>query len=237
MLVEQAVFTSARTKRHQGYQIVARSADVPDEVADFLAKWGPTHGSLHSRDVTAESLNYVPINHDWVAASRTLHGGPEYSARGALQVVTQFLILRRRQLAGFHNNAVTLIRTAQILGHLWLNSGNLTGPTLPTITLPATAPGHLLQAEGIPAKAELVGRALAAMRGNRLALIGAENPTATVEALVRQTDAGQRLDLSFTTGLVPSQHRQFRVHMLPEMDAAMHDRLAHQGIRFIAATV
>ena len=236
MLLEQAIFTSARTKRHQGYQLVARSASLADGLADFLAKWGPTHGSLLSNNVRSESINFTSIDRDWVALSRTLYGGPEYSARGALQVVTRFLVARRSQLIGYDSNPIALVRTAKLLGQLWLNP-SLKSPTLPAVDLPECVPQHLLAASGKVPSEKLVNRSLEAVRGERLAVVGAEDPVTTMDYIIRRTPRDERLEISFTTGLVPSQHRQFRIHMLQELDAAMHDRLSHQGIRFLAASV
>ena len=236
MLVEQAVFTSARTQRHQGYQLVARSPSLLDGLADFLAKWGPTHGSLLSDNVRAESINFTSIDRDWLALSRTLYGGPEYSARGALQIVTRFLIVRRIQLIGYDNNPIALMRTAKLMGQLWLTP-SIKSKNLPVVDLPECVPTHLLADSTTVLNDTFVNRSIEAVRGQRLAIVGAANPISTMDQIVRRTPRDERLELSFTTGLVPSQHRQFRIHILHELDAAMHDRLSHQGIRFLAATV
>ncbi len=236
MLVEQAIFTSARTRRHHGYQVVARSPGVDERLEQFLACWGPTHGSLTSRDVDAESLNYSPIDRDWVALSRTLYGGPEYSGRGALQVVTRFLLLRRSQLEGYQNHPVVLARTARILGHLWL--GKSTGPKIPEVQIPERAPQAALE-NSASGKLDplLMQRALKVLRAERLALVGELDPLTTMARLIEETPPERRLELSFSTGLWPSQHRRFRVHLLPQLDTDLHARLTQQGIRFVATAV
>jgi hypothetical protein len=43
--IEQAIYTSAVTKRGAGYQIVAQSPGLHDEDARELAVWCPSHDS------------------------------------------------------------------------------------------------------------------------------------------------------------------------------------------------
>lgn len=236
MLVEQAIFTSARTQRHQGYQLVARSPGVNEELVQFLSRWGPSHGALAGGDVDATSLNYIPADPDWAIISRTLHGGPEYSGRGALQVVTLILVLKRKQLAGYKDNPVTLARTAKLLGHLWLRDSF--SEKLPTIVLPDRAPEAVV-AQPAPCQADydLIERSVLLAPSERLAVIGAQDPELIAERVIAGLPLDKRRDLSFATGLVPSQHRRFRVHMFPELDTALHGRLSQQGIRFVASQV
>ena len=46
MRLEQAIFTSVRSERLDGYQLAARSSGVTDELAKELTGWGPAHDSL-----------------------------------------------------------------------------------------------------------------------------------------------------------------------------------------------
>ena len=59
--IEQAVFTSARTDRGLGYQIVATSPGVAEAVRRELAIWGPSHDSLLETGGDAVSFNFFPL--------------------------------------------------------------------------------------------------------------------------------------------------------------------------------
>ncbi len=76
MHVEQAIFTSVRSRKSQGYHLVAQSPGLTDEMGRALTKWGPSHASLLVESPNAESLNFHSIDDDWCAVSRTTHGGP-----------------------------------------------------------------------------------------------------------------------------------------------------------------
>ena len=233
MLVEQAIFTSARTAAQQGYQLVARSPGLPEGVARFLARWGPSHGALQSDEVHTASLNYLPIDAEWVACSRTVYGGPEYSGRGALQTVTFILLLRRPQLAGYDYHPLALLRTAQLLGHLWLSPPE--HADLPAVELPNHLPAAARhQAAPSAARQTILEQSQRILMRERLAWIGFADAPILLEELIDRLPEQQRLDLSFTTGLQLSQHRRFRLHVMPKPDVATYGRLSSQGIRFLA---
>ena len=56
MLIEQAVFTSARTDRAEGYQLVARSPGVVEEDAREISVWCPSHDSLFEDGADADAI-------------------------------------------------------------------------------------------------------------------------------------------------------------------------------------
>ena len=229
MQVEQAVFTSARTNRMCGYHVVARSAGIGEEIAGRLFAWGPTQASLADPDWDASSLNFFPLIDPWFAVGRTVYGGPEYSNRGGRQVVTVTLVLSRQQLAGYDNNPLTLARTARALGHLRLLAA--IPERLPTVDLPDCSPSY---PEPTPRPQRVpnpfVESILERLRsGGRAAVIGLPQPLAVLEEVFLRTSLRERLALSFTTGLKPSQHRPFRLHLLPD-DEAIRRQLATLGL-------
>ena len=147
MQVEQAIFTSLRSRKSQGYHLVAQSSGLDDQLARRLCTWGPSHASLMNDHPDAESLNFHPLTDDWFAVSRTVYGGPEYSGRGGLQVFTQFLLLRREQLARYENHPLLVVQTAQLLGNLRLVSNIL--HHLPPVELPERPLAHFLDGNSV----------------------------------------------------------------------------------------
>jgi hypothetical protein len=229
--VEQAVFTSIRTKKAQGYHLVAVSAGVDEALARSLSVWGPSHASLLSSETDAESLNFHPIAPDWYAISRTVHGGPEYSGRGGLEVFTNFLLVHTQQLQGYQNDPLRFARTAQALGYLRFQpvKGN---ETLPTVDMP----DHAIREVACPPDEPSVPlhnilRIL--RRQQRVAVLGLDNPLPTLALIIKETPEQDRLGVSFCTGLRPSVDRDFRVHFAQQPDTLLHSQLASQGIDFV----
>ena len=229
MRAEQAIFTSIRSSTRQGYHLAARSPGVGGHLGQQLYQWGPSHGSLLDDKITASSLNSFQLSSDWIVVSRTVYGAPEYSGRGALQVVTLILAVRRSQLSAFDDNPVSLARTALTLGYLRLPAS--VPETLPQITLPdrallaaSAATRHSLDDSILDRSLRLLGQ------GQRIALVGADDPVGTMAHLIRRIPAKIRAETSFTTGLRPSRQRPFRVHIVPRIDADIQRRLAAQGI-------
>ena len=103
MLVEQAIFTSARTERLDGYQVVAASRGVTVEESRSLAQWCPAHDSLIEPSSATSSVNFHPLV-DRFCVSRTSLAGAEYSGRGGGRVLTHCFILAPDLLRKFSNN-------------------------------------------------------------------------------------------------------------------------------------
>lgn len=229
MQVEQAIFTSADGGSMKGYQLVSRSAGVDPPLAQQLCRWAPSHASLWNAAVETWSLNYFPAGEDWVAITRTLYGGPEYSNRGGMRVVTAILAVRRQQLSSYQNNPFALARTALALGHLRL----VIEPAerLPAVVLPdypVLPPYH--GAQPVAGGGRLAEIRDLLLDGRRVAVADAGDPVAALAGLIDLVPPDRRLELSFTTGLRPSAQRAFRLHFLPPPDAATRRSLESQGI-------
>ncbi len=231
MQVEQAVFTSVRTKRSQGYHLVAMSPGIDEQLARSLSIWGPSHASLMSDDPTAHSFNFHPVVDSWYAVSRTVHGGPEYSRRGGLQVFTHFLLVQKRQFESYDYNPLCLARTAQSLGCLRLIS--LRFDQLPAVDLPERTllpPPRLKHEASVP-----LGDILRILRlKQRIAILGPENPLPVMGRILQDIPRDERLAISFSTGLRPSVDRSFRVLFAQRADSALHGQLAAQGIDYVS---
>lgn len=230
MLVEQAIFTSVRSRRAQGYHVVAASAGVDERVLQALTTWGPSHASLLSREPDAESWNFHPLPDDWYGISRTTHGGSEYSGRGGLQVFTHFLLLRADQLERYDFDSLQFARTAHALGYLRLKA------KVPELLNALDLPDHPLTIPTYSSDAPPLGfdEILRTLRfQNRLVVLGQADPLPLLMLLLRETKPADRLHLSFCTGLRPSVHRSFQLHFATEADAALYSQIAQQGLDFV----
>jgi hypothetical protein len=236
MRVEQAVFTSLRGCRLQGYHLAARSAGIDERLAAELTQWGPSHDSLVDPRVDAASLNFHPLSDGRFVLSRSVRGGPEYSGRGGLQVVTGMLVLRAEQLRAFDGDALVLARIARSAGLLRYVAN--VPESLPPAELPeatthrwrAAPPANSRDLEVVTRAAQLLDS------GERVALCGAADPETVVARLTARLSSEARGRLSFTTGLAPSLHRSFHLHFLPATDGKAHaDRLLSYGIRCLSA--
>lgn len=234
MQVEQAFFTSEPTGQVQGYHLVGRSPGITSEAAKSLVRWGPSHGSLWSTDAESSSINYHPLDDTFVAVSRTMYGGPEYSGRGGLQLVTRSLVLRREQFRGYENHPLALAKLALCLGHLRLETD--LSRQLPLVDLPShptlelgVAPPQVGTRQGV----ESVRRTL--VTGGRATLVYADNPELIVHYMLGSLSVHQRLDLSFSTNLKPARPRPFRFQFMPNFDLGLSRKLSSEGISVITA--
>ena len=118
MQVEQAIFTSCRTPRMDGYQLVAASRGITNEQADELSAWGPAHDSLLRTDARGGSINFHLL-HDGVACvSKSLPAGAEYSGRSGPKVYTICLLVTPDLFARFANQPFRILDAAAAGGHL-----------------------------------------------------------------------------------------------------------------------
>jgi hypothetical protein len=233
MLVEQAIFTSLRSRRSHGYHLVASSPGLDPTLERQLCTWGPSHASLLDDRPNAESLNFHPLADDWYAVSRTVYGGPEYSGRGGLQVFTHFLLLRSQQLSGYDNNLVVFARTARLLGNLRLLA------SIPSRLRPVELPECPIKGCGsqLDRRVHLRDDVVRQLRlQHRIAVLGLTDPFPALAQIIRDLSTEDRLELSFTTGLKPSVHRSFRLHFVDAVDANLHAQLSQQGIDLVTAT-
>jgi len=233
--VDQAIFTSVQSGRVQGYQLAARSDGIDDRLAQMLTQWGPSHGALSSTNPAAESLNFHPLDDDRFALSRTIYGGPEYSRRGGLQLMTRYALLDRRYLEQFAGNAMALMRLARTEGHFsFVTRFEL---RLPPLNLPDFTPSVLWSSTQRPGQGaiadEVVGRL---SHGERIALTHCLQPPLLLQQIVLRLKPPQRLELSFTTGLKPTAHRPFRLHFLPGDSAELRRSAAALGLTCLSAS-
>ena len=230
MQIEQAIFTSARTARAVGYQVVAASSGIGPADLEEIAVWSPSHDSLVERGPSAASTNFWRLTSGNYCVSRTTTSGGEYSGRVGPRVYTQCLIPSIDVLSKFANNPFALLRAAMVQGALevyddpprQLEPIKLAGRAA---AVDQTALAEVLGELGPRALAALVDTAL---KQNRVAVVSHHARPALIAALLNCLPVECRLEFSFSTGLELSPRRPFRVVCQPD-DPAVVRRIQRLG--------
>lgn len=227
--IEQAVFTSARSRQRDGYHLVATSPGVTREDAHELATWGPTHDSLCDHCPASGSINFHRLPSGNCCVSRTVASGSEYSNRGSRRIYTQCLVVPPGVMARFANNPFRLIEAASASGRLdvfddvppQLESFRLVGRASP---FDGESLRWLASEIGPRSAAALVQ---AAMSTHVLGILGASSSERLFSALITLFPPSCRSEFSLSTGLRYSPRRPFRVIAL-EDDAGLVRRLGQR---------
>ena len=228
--VEQAVFTSARTARSFGYQVVATSPGVCEADARELAVWGPSHDSLLELGPDAASVNFHPLPSGAYGVSRTTAAGWEYSGRGGHRVYTQCLIVPPEVLWRFANNPFALMRAATAGGLLEVH--DRVPEQLPSLQIAGKAApvdqDLLARLAANPGPEPLATLVQAALDSVCLAVAGPPAAAELIAGLMACLPPECRPELSFSTGLKFTSRRPFRVVALSG-DQAQQRWVAHHG--------
>lgn len=215
--IEQALFTSAETKRASGYHLVAASPGVTGPDARALSAWGPSEDALLDQRAGSQSINFHPLPSGCRCISRTTVAGTEYSGRGSRRLVTQCLIVAPGVLARFANNPFALLRAAISGGQMPLDEGP--APDLQPFCLV----GHAAAVETTlllrlclnPGPAWMAALVRAALELEQFAIANGPPAERLIAGLFSCLPRGQRPEASFSTGLRFSVRRPFRVVTLP----------------------
>ncbi len=244
MHVEQAIFASSARGPVKGYQLVAASEGINRELAREIHRWSPTQ--LVSDDPHQWTVNYFPLDTQWVAVGRTVLGGPEYSNRGGLEVVTRIAVLSNQQFFQYDYDASAVCSTALALGALRLPS-ELPNRVLPLVQLPdkpfvSAAVGR----DSITPNSDSdhfgehdfdsawISQAVSLLRHHKpVAIIGACNPRDAAAKLIASMSPPDRPGVSFTTGLPPAMDRPFQLHFLPELTHAFSRALEQADVHVL----
>lgn len=223
--VEQAIFASSDRGSMKGYQLVAKSPGIDRACAQELCRWAPTQ--LQADDDAHWTINYFPLSDQAVAVTRTTLGGPEYSSRGGIDVVTMILVLENEQFACYGSNPIALAKTAMAMGWLRLPT-DMSRQHLEPIELPGRP---VIERTDDSQEDELLDELTGLVeQAGRVAVIGSSDPVAVVGSLIPRLSIAARREFSFTTGLSPAVRRPFRAHFLPAADQAMQRTLDSQNI-------
>jgi len=210
--IEQAIFTSAQTKRGDGYQIVASSDGMDDEDARALATWCPSHDAMLDERRVPSSVNFHPLPSGAYGVSRTDAVGVEYSGRGGRRIHTHCLVVRPPVMRRFGNNPCVLLQAAVAGGAL--DPADDCPRQLKAIRLPGRARTidralltYLTRDVGAAAIGYLVHKAMTAPV---LGFVSDRRTEKLIAGLVCCFPIECRTDFSFSTGLRHSPRRPFR---------------------------
>ncbi|MCA9138379.1 MAG: hypothetical protein KDB00_16525 [Planctomycetales bacterium] len=244
MQVEQITYGSLNRSRMKGYQIIGKSPGIDGTTASSFCKWAPSHNSLEvGSDQAAQDawgLSFFPLSDYHYAIARSVHGGPEYSGRGGLAVVTAALVMNRKQLGAYEFHGVDIARTAIALGNLILKLDQ--DETLPPVTL-TVRPLSMSQPKSdftdstkplLPGHAVnwIARETVSLLRDNRkVMIVGKSDPLPILTLLLDQLTPRERAETSFACGLKPSSRRDFRVQFTQDiMSPKMQKELDRSGI-------
>jgi hypothetical protein len=228
LLIEQAIFTSLRSDRRDGYQLAAHSSGVKTADLRALTIWGPSHDSLLESGADAVSVNFHPLPSGEFCISKTTPGGKEYSGRGQ-NIYTQCLVVPADVLLRFGNNPFALLTAAFAQGSLRIYD------RVPDVLEPfrlagkAAAVDQALLAQLLtePGVTWLGAVVEAALSSTSLALVAGQLRLRLVAALINCLPLECRTAFSFSTGLKHSPSRPFRLFCLAD-DRAERRRLERQ---------
>lgn len=226
MFLEQAIFTSARTERLEGYQLAGRSPGITKDQARELTNWGPAHDSLWQAEPGASSINFHPLASGLFCISRTTLAGAEYSGRSGGRVYTQMLLMPRESLERFAANPFFVIQALSAAGRMpVLDKVPAELPTLPLLGRARTSSDVHVEPP-----AEL----LSAIRSPDPILVVTDQDAETIfQAVLHKLDYAERLTLSFTTGLRPSKRRPFKLTAMPAERTLVRESQRVSGARVV----
>lgn len=217
MRLQQAIFTSVRSERLDGYQLAARTPDMSDDLAKDLTAWGPAHDSMWHVEPGATSVNFHSLSDGRLCLSQTILSGAEYSGRGGGRVYTQMIVLAREDLARFANDPFLVLRALVASGRIIVY--DLVPRELATIPLIGRADAAPAWVSEIVSKAgaETIAELTESAAGDAPVTVITDLPVERLfQALIHQLQPSERLELSFTTGLKPSSRRPFKLSIVPD---------------------
>ncbi|MBN2293748.1 MAG: hypothetical protein JXM70_15075 [Pirellulales bacterium] len=224
--IEQAVFSSDETEKMAGYQILGTSPGLLPKDLKELTTWGPSHGSLLGSGPDASSFNFHRLPSGAYCVSRTTAAGAEYSGRGGLRVYTQNLVLPPSELARFANNPFAVLRAALAGGDLVVH--DKVPRKLEPIRLlgrAAAVDSALLARLHVKPGIEWLGRIIeAALNSPQLVVAGSPTPEHVIAGLINCLPPECRTEFSFSTGLLFSPRRPFRIMAMPVDEASWRQR-------------
>jgi hypothetical protein len=221
MLIEQAVYTSAKTASGERYYLVAQSSGVTAADARELSAWGPGEGALGNSVAAVEqgsggssSVNFHPLPSGAACVGYSVAVESDRSDSPGYRAHTQCLIVPAEELARFANNPFALLRAARGQGALKVHA------VLPACLEPIQLPGQSAAVdEGL--LGELVDRwgprhlawlVQAALTADALVVVGTDKADWLVAGLLNCLPVECRPELSFATGMVYSQRRPYRLN-------------------------
>ncbi len=221
MLIEQAVYTSAKSVSGERYRLAAQSPGVTAADARELCAWGPGEGALREGSGGSSSVNFHPLPSGASCVGYSMAVDNDRSDCPGYRAYTQSLIVPAEELARFANNPFALLRAARGLGVLKIHD------ILPTCLEPIQLPGQSAAVdEGLLGELfdrwgprHLAWLVQAALTADALVVVGTDKADWLVAGLMNCLPVECRPELSFATGLVYSQRRPYRLNAVAADEA------------------
>jgi hypothetical protein len=218
VFIEQAIFTSVRSGRNEGYQIAAASPGFTMADKHELAQWGPAHDALYDLRPTAESLNCHRMASGCWCLSRTVYAGREYSGRGGYRVYTQCFFASESLLQRFSQHPFRVLEALIVSGR-----AEVLKPIPDQLTpVPVVGRARDVKSAEIERVCQVLGpEKLASLvcAALKTEMVGVTTPVPAqrlFSVLLDLLPLGHRLQFSWTTGLRVSPRRPYRLAALPE---------------------
>lgn len=229
MLIEQAVFTSCRGERMEGYQLASHSPGVTREQADELSAWGPAHDSLLHPECRSGSINFHRLGDGTLCVSKTVPSGSEYSGRNGPRIYTTCLLVQPELFARYANQPFRVLDAVMSSGHLRVLSR--LSEDLPSIRIrgraSVTMTSLLAPLSDERSRSRVFGLIEALAVSELLLVHGAESFRTLLDWIFNLLPVECRIELTFSTGLKYSPQRQFRLMAAPD-DKMEREHLARQ---------
>jgi len=233
VLVQQAVFSSGRSRQREGFHLVSRSVGLTKADAQLLVRRLPWCDALSPDDRWPTGTCYSELGDDSICISRSirLSGGPVSRGLGpddAAQLLTHCLVVPRKVFERFANNPFAILRAVAASGYVLSHQPVVA--KLQPIRLAGRAPavdhillGNLARHPGPAAVAALVHEAIERIR---LIVVGARSEE-LIAGLMSVLPVADRPYFSFSVGLRPSLRRPVRIVAVPESSLQI-ERFARQ---------
>ncbi len=217
MIVDQAIFTSLDQDGTAGYHLASRSRGVTEPEAVAAATWSPSHEGLAIDPANSVSFQFFPLPSGRFAVARTCQGPPEYSGRAGRLVYTHILFITNEQLRRAGDSPIAIARDAFVLGRSIYQAD-------PRSTLDAIELSDHYPRQSEPYRRDITAQAdmpnldqtisqLRSGRNVRLQFSG--DRVLLVERLLGGMKPEEIPQVSFSTSLVPSAIRPFRLILSP----------------------
>jgi hypothetical protein len=235
VLVEQAIFTSARTQRLDGYQLVVTTEGISAEDCQSLTQWCPAHDSLSERSAQATSVNFHPLPSGNYCISRTMMAGAEYSGRGGACIFTQCFVMSPKTLGKFSNNPFRVLEAITAGGHV--NYSGESPSRLEPFRLVGRASAidqSLLRKLKTDQRSQRLAAVVATVTNHQaVCIIDEIHSDIWLGALFSVLPAACRTQLSFSTGLQFSGRRPFRCQTRRTLESDVRKSSLRNGFALV----
>ncbi len=230
MKLRQAVFVSATVDQTDKIGLAGRSEGIDDSLTNQLVCWIPQRWELAQCHV--EGFSFFQLNDELFALSRSVRGVDRLRGRDEKQLVTSVLLIRRKQLEAFGNNAA-------ILATVVLTHGGMLLPiqfqqNLPLLEVPdrTCLTPNMVESNHRTKETEAISRAVDIHQ--HVAIVGLPDPLDYLGGHLSMLKTETRLNISFAIGLDVSPIRPFQLQFFRGSDISVQQELSRQQIRTIS---